>query len=51
MKYLNRFHQESAERKLAKIAKIRPIPAKEASKQVFEMHNQMAKTYPKQRNK
>lgn len=48
MKYLNQFHKESAERKMKKVEEWQknPVPASEACKQQFEMHERIAKDYP-----
>jgi hypothetical protein len=49
MKYLNQFHKESAERKMKKVEEWQknPVPASEACKQQFEMHERIAKDNPK----
>jgi hypothetical protein len=48
MKYLNQFHKESEERKAKKVKEWlkNPIPASEASKKQFEIHKEIARTYP-----
>ena len=49
MDYLNDFHKESAERKMKKVENWQknPVPASEACKQQFEMHERIAKDYPR----
>jgi len=44
-KYLNQFHKESTERKMKKLAGQKPISAKEAAKQSFEMHERIKAKY------
>jgi hypothetical protein len=48
LEYLNQFHKDSEERKMKQLQewKKNPIPASEASKKQFEMHKELAKTYP-----
>ena len=40
-KYLNQFHKESTERKIAKLAAQEPISAKEALRQSYEMYKRL----------
>lgn len=50
--YLNQFHKESTERKLAELEEQRksPLNAQEEVKKHFEMHKRLAETYPEDNN-
>ena len=50
MTYLNRFHKESVERCLRKVAESKSLQmnCEEEVRKIKEMHNQIAKRYPKE---
>jgi hypothetical protein len=47
MKYLNQFHKESSEKKMKKVKEWlqNPIPASEASREQFRMHEEIRRIY------
>lgn len=49
MTYLNRFHKESVERCLRKVAESKSLQmnCEEEVRKIKEMHNQIAQRYPK----